>query len=103
MFFLVIEHFKDGDPMSVRERAVRDGQLMPVDLVYHESWMDPVNARRFQVMETGDVAFLRQWMSNWEDLIDFQVIPVMPSKEYWELVEAKGKSEELDLAPNSEI
>jgi Protein of unknown function (DUF3303) len=85
MFFLVIEHFKNGDSTPIRERIVRDGQMMPVDLVYHESWVDPVNARCFQIMETGDVAFLRQWMGNWEDLIDFEVIPVMPWKEYWSL------------------
>lgn len=91
MFFLVIENFKNGDPKPVRERFVRDGRMMPVDLVYHESWIDPVNGRCFQIMETGDVEFLRQWMNRWEDLIDFEVIPVMPSQEYWTLVGKKTK------------
>lgn len=89
MFFLVIENFKNRDPKPIRERFLSEGRMMPVDLVYHSSWIDPVNARCFQVMETGDAEFLRQWMNNWADLIDFEVVPVMPSNEYWPLIDKK--------------
>jgi hypothetical protein len=30
-------------------------------------------------MECDDPALLEQWMSNWRDLVDFDVIPVMTS------------------------
>lgn len=91
MFFMVIEHFKNGDPKPIQERFAREGRMMPVDLVYHFSWIDPVNARCYQLMETGDVDFLKQWMSNWEDLMDFEVVPVISSKEYWEVIAGKKK------------
>jgi hypothetical protein len=32
-------------------------------------------------METEDPALLEQWMANWTDLVDFEVYPVMTSKE----------------------
>jgi len=32
-------------------------------------------------METHDRRLLDQWMSRWSDLVDFEVFPVMTSKE----------------------
>jgi hypothetical protein len=32
-------------------------------------------------METEDRALLEQWIANWSDLVDFEVHPVISSKE----------------------
>jgi len=32
-------------------------------------------------METDNEALLKEWMSNWEDLVDFEIIPVRTSAE----------------------
>lgn len=32
-------------------------------------------------METEDRALLDEWTANWSDLVDFEVIPVISSKE----------------------
>ncbi len=69
--------------MPVRERFVRDGRMLPQGVVYHASWVDPVNARCFQVMEATDLDALQVWASRWADLVDFQIVPVLPSQEYW--------------------
>lgn len=82
MLFMVIEYFKDGDPMPVRERFVRDGRMLPQGVVYHASWVDPANARCFQVMEATDLDALQVWASRWADLVDFQIVPVLHSQEY---------------------
>jgi hypothetical protein len=37
--------------------------------------------RCYQVMETNDRALIDQWIANWADLADFEVIPVVTSKE----------------------
>ena len=37
--------------------------------------------RCYQAMETHDRALLDEWMSNWSDLVDFEVNPVITSKE----------------------
>jgi hypothetical protein len=42
--------------------------------------------RCYELMETDDPALLEQWMAQWSDLIDFEVYPVMPTKEAAEKV-----------------
>ncbi len=57
--------------------------MMTDDLVYHSSWIDAENARCFQVMEAASAEMLNAWTSCWDDLIDFEIIPVLSSHEYW--------------------
>ncbi len=37
-------------------------------------------------METADRGLLDQWMAHWSDLIDFEVYPVVTSKEAFEKI-----------------
>jgi Protein of unknown function (DUF3303) len=37
--------------------------------------------RCYQLMETEDRTLLEQWMANWNDLVDFEVHPVISSKD----------------------
>jgi hypothetical protein len=37
--------------------------------------------RCYQLMETEDRALLDQWIANWSDIVDFEVHPVISSKE----------------------
>lgn len=83
MLFMIVERFKKGDPKPIYERFTRDGRMMPMDIAYHASWIDSENARCFQVMEAASVGRLNAWTSSWDDLIDFEIIPVLPSQEYW--------------------
>jgi hypothetical protein len=39
-----------------------------------------------QLMETADRALLDQWMANWTDLVDFEVVPVINSAEATERI-----------------
>ena len=32
-------------------------------------------------MECEDARLLQQWVANWGELIDFEIVPVVPSKE----------------------
>ena len=83
MLFMVIEHFKNGDPAPVGERFKRCGRMMPEGVAYQASWVDRARGRCFQVIEASDPELLRQWVSRWEDLVDFEVIPVVTSGEFW--------------------
>ena len=83
MLFMVIEHFKNGDPKPIRERFIREGRMLPEGVVYQASWIDPANARCFQIMEANDVTMLDAWTRRWSDLVDFEIVPVMASQEYW--------------------
>jgi len=83
MLFMVIEHFKNRDPKPIGERFKREGRMMPAGVTYHASWIDPAAARCFQVMEADNVEKLRQWAANWADLADFEIVPVLTSRDYW--------------------
>jgi Protein of unknown function (DUF3303) len=81
MLFMVIEHFKKGDARPVYQRYRERGRMMPEGLNYLDSWAEPDSNRCFQLMETDDPDLFRLWTENWEDLVDFEIVPVITSKE----------------------
>ena len=88
MLFMVIERFKDRDPIPVYKRVRDSGVKFPDGLKYIGSWIEPNFDRCFQVMETADPALLQKWILGWGDLMEFEIIPVVPSKETRALVES---------------
>jgi len=54
---------------------------MPEGLSYINSWIDKDITTCFQVMETNDKEKLNEWIDNWKDIVDFEVIPVITSAE----------------------
>ena len=81
MLYMVIEHFKNKDAVPVYRRFRDHGRMAHENLNYISSWVDEKLERCYQVMETDDRALLDQWIANWSDLIDFEVHPVITSKE----------------------
>jgi hypothetical protein len=86
--YMVIERFKNGDPVPVYRRFRAQGRMAPEGLNYVSSWVDLGLATCYQIMETADRGLLDQWMANWEDLVEFEVHPVMTSAEAAEKVAA---------------
>jgi hypothetical protein len=83
MLFMVIERFKDGNAKAVGERFRHSGRMLPDGVLYHASWVDPAAARCFQVMEATDQELVNVWASRWQDLVDFEVVPVLKSSDFW--------------------
>ena len=81
MLYVIVEHFREGDPLPVYRRFRDQGRLMPEGLRYVASWVTEDFRRCFQVMECGDRAALGEWMARWKDLMDFEVIPIVTSAE----------------------
>jgi hypothetical protein len=81
MLYMVVERFRDGDPAPVYRRFSDRGRLLPDGLRYVASWVTDDLRRCFQVMECEDRALLAEWMARWDDLADFEVIPVVTSAE----------------------
>jgi hypothetical protein len=81
MLYMILERFRDGDPVPVYRRFRDHGRLAPEGLVHVASWVTTDLRACYQVMESGDPHLLEQWMSNWHDLVDFEVLPVMTSAE----------------------
>lgn len=81
MLYMIIERFKDRDPIPVYRRFRDRGRLAPEGLAYISSWVDESLAICFQLMETDDRARLDAWMDNWRDIVEFEVYAVMTSPE----------------------
>ncbi len=79
MHYLVIEHFRNGDPIPVYQRFRDQGRLMPDGLAYVTSWITEDLTRCYQVMESNERRLLDEWMANWADLMEFEVFPVLSS------------------------
>ncbi|MGB7438359.1 MAG: DUF3303 family protein [Candidatus Acidiferrum sp.] len=80
---MVIERFKTGGIKPVGERFRRIGRMLPEGVNYLASWMDTSGSQCFQLMEAADAESLAAWTSHWEDLVDFEIIPVQTSAEFW--------------------
>jgi hypothetical protein len=62
MLFMVIERFKDQDPIPVYRRVRDPGIKFPEGLTYVGSWIEPNFDRCFQLMECDDLRLLQEWV-----------------------------------------
>ena len=81
MRYMIIEHFRDGDPRPVYRRFRDAGRLAPDGLTYVSSWVTSDLRHCYQVMECEDPRLIDEWMAQWRDLVDFECIPVITSAE----------------------
>ena len=82
MLFMVIERFKNQDPIPVYRRVRDPGIKFPEGLTYVGSWIEPNFDRCFQLMECDDLRLLQQWvLANNRDLgMTFEIVPVVPEQ-----------------------
>ena len=81
MLYMIIESFKNGDPVPVYRRFRERGRLAPDGLKYVSSWVTSDIARCYQLMECENRDLLEPWIASWNDLVDFEVVPVITSAE----------------------
>jgi hypothetical protein len=83
MLFMVIEKFKTGCTALIGERFRQKGRMLPGGVAYHASWVDSSGTRCFQIMEAASPELLQLWANHWNDLVDFEIVPVQTSAEFW--------------------
>ena len=81
MHFVIVERFRGGDPVPVYRRFRDRGRLAPEGLRYVNSWVSTDLTTCYQVMECEDRGLLDQWLANWSDIVEFDVIPAITSAE----------------------
>ena len=81
MLYMVIERFRAGCAPEVYRRFRDRGRMAPDGVRYVASWVDLDFARCFQVMEADREAQLREWTARWDDLVEFEIVPVRTSAE----------------------
>lgn len=78
---MVIENFHPGKVGAIYRRLAESGRHMPAGLTYLGSWITDDLTKCYQAMECDAPALLDEWISQWADLMDFEVIPVISSDE----------------------
>ena len=81
MQFMVVETFRNQDAKAIYERLRERGRMMPEGLTFVSSHVAADLSRCFQLMECDDVTLLQRWIVEWNDLMAFEVVPVVTGRE----------------------
>jgi hypothetical protein len=86
----VIEKYCHG-PGPVYQRAAERGRMLPDGLRYVDSWVvdDDRLDRCFQLMETNDPELFGIWQARWDDVTEFEILPVLGSAEAAQRVDVR--------------
>ncbi len=79
MLFMVIETFAEGQVAGIYARLAELGRMLPDGVVYVDSWAAADQTRCFQLMEAPEERLIREWTRRWDDLVSFEIVPVIPS------------------------
>ena len=74
--YMVVERFRPGCFDAVYERFSLKGRMLPDGLNYLNSWVNKELSICYQLMETNDAKLFTAWTKNWEDVTDFEIVPI---------------------------
>lgn len=74
--FMVVEKFKPNCFQENYTRFNEKGRMLPEGLYYLNSWVNEEQSICFQLMESNDIALFNKWIEKWNDLTDFEIIPI---------------------------
>ena len=83
---MIIETFHPGKVKQLYKRFDERGRQLPDGVHYINSWIDDDITICYQVMESNEPSKLNEWIKNWSDLADFEIIPVLTSAQAKEKV-----------------
>jgi len=87
---MVIERFRDRDPLPIYRRLRESGRMLPEGLTYLDSWVEPNFDRCLQLMECNDLRLIQQWVLNWRGSgVTIEIVPVVSGKDTMEVVEPR--------------
>jgi len=86
MLYMVVERFKNRNAKVVYRRFRDQGRMAPDGLAYMESWVETNFDRCFQLMECTDARLLEEWAAHWQNLVEFEFVPVRRSNEAVEII-----------------
>ena len=76
---MVIEKFHLGKVKALYQRFEENGRMLPNGVKYIDSWIKDDVTLCFQLMESSSKELLHEWIEHWNDLVDFEIIPVINS------------------------
>ena len=79
--YMVIENFLPDCRERIYQRFEQKGRMLPEGLCYVDSWLEKDGDRCFQLMQTDNPSLFDKWMTNWPDLVKFEIVE-LASKPY---------------------
>jgi hypothetical protein len=90
VLFMVVERFTVKSAAEIYRRVREGGRSLPDGLRYVDSWVRADLRGCFQLMECDDLVLLQDWVADWGDLAEFEIVPVTPSRATQGLMARRG-------------
>jgi hypothetical protein len=90
VLFMVVERFTPVAAAEIYRRVREEGRSIPAGLRYVDSWVRADLRGCYQLMECEDPVRLQDWIASWDELAEFEVVPVTPSSSTQELMARIG-------------
>ena len=74
--YMVVETFKPTCWALARGRFEQKRRLLPTGLNYLGSWSNRDRRLCYQLMETAQPKLFTLWFSRWDDLVEFDLVPL---------------------------
>jgi hypothetical protein len=81
MQYMIIERFRPGMGKALYKRFEEKGRMLPDKVKYINSWISEDVSICYQLMEADSTDGINEWIGHWNDLVDFEIIPVISSAE----------------------
>ena len=91
MLYMVVERFKESAAPEIYRRLRDKGRMMPEGLEYVSSWIDLDFKTCYQLMRTEDESLFRRWTDAWDDLMEFEIVPVRTSVQMVDFMSRKDR------------
>jgi hypothetical protein len=79
MLYMILERFHPAKVKDLYQRFDEKGRMLPEGVHYINSWTDTNLRVCYQLMESDAVEKIHAWVKLWNDLADFEIIPVLTS------------------------
>jgi hypothetical protein len=76
---MVVEKFRNQDGKAIY-RKLQKRRGLPDGLKFVASYVTADLSRCFQLMEADDVTLFQRWIADWQELVEFEVVPVTEGK-----------------------
>jgi hypothetical protein len=79
MMYMVIEKFHPEMIKALYQRFDEKGRMLPEGVQYTNSWISEDVSICYQLMESNSLEKLKDWINCWNDLADFEIVPLITS------------------------
>ena len=86
MLYMIIERFHPGKVKAMYLRFEEKGRMLPEGVTYLNSWINEEVTVCYQLMEAESLEKIQEWTRHWNDLVEFEITPVISSAQAKEKV-----------------